>query len=207
MTLDSLPDLDTSGLCLVKTLSTALTCWPYRNTALRDGARTSTRTSSVAKWRTASIHCRPAPPRQTEARSSRTSRSRPWKRRSQAVRERKTSVLRPCRVPNPAKRLNVVQRPKTLFEPQRSNDFAKLGTALGGTPTIVERLPSLRSTCFANGDHQAQISLYQLALGLPYAPVDSLDLLKLRLELTTGQPRFLREGPPRARQGLGPPMP
>src|SRR6266576_1911677 len=44
----------------------------------------------------------------------------PWKRRSQAVRERKTSVLRPCRVPNPAKRLNVVQGPKTLFEPQRS---------------------------------------------------------------------------------------
>src|SRR5947207_14659995 len=38
---DSLPDLDTSGLCLVKTLSTALTCWPFRNTALRDGARTS----------------------------------------------------------------------------------------------------------------------------------------------------------------------
>src|SRR5438552_7149432 len=49
MTLDSLPDLDTSGLCLVKTLSTALTCWPYRNTALRDGARTSTRTSSDAQ--------------------------------------------------------------------------------------------------------------------------------------------------------------
>src|SRR5882672_7917509 len=120
MTLDSLPDLDTSGLCLVKTLSTALTCWPYRNTSLRDGARTSTRSSSVAKWRTASIHCRPAPPRQTEALSSRTSRSRPWKRRSQAVRERKTSVLRACRVPNLAKRLNVVQRPKTLFEPQRS---------------------------------------------------------------------------------------
>src|SRR5437773_9011210 len=39
MTLDSLPDLDTSGLCLVKTLPTALTCWPYRNTALRGGAR------------------------------------------------------------------------------------------------------------------------------------------------------------------------
>src|SRR5437660_4063744 len=49
MTLDSLPDLDTSGLCLVKTLPTALTCWPYRNMALRDGARTSARTSSVAK--------------------------------------------------------------------------------------------------------------------------------------------------------------
>src|SRR2546421_7770131 len=55
MTLDSLPDLDTSGLCLVKTLSTALRCWPYRNTALRDGARTSTHNSSVAKRRTASI--------------------------------------------------------------------------------------------------------------------------------------------------------
>src|SRR5438034_8825531 len=51
----------------------SLTCWPYRNTALRDGARTSTRTSSVAKGRTASIHCRPAPSRQTEALSSRTS--------------------------------------------------------------------------------------------------------------------------------------
>src|SRR3989442_7198795 len=74
MTLDGLPDLDTSGLCLVKTLSTALTCWPYRNTALRDGVRTSTRTSSVAKGRTASTHRRPAPPRQTEALSSRTSR-------------------------------------------------------------------------------------------------------------------------------------
>src|SRR6266699_1000373 len=71
MTLDSLPDLDTSGLCLVKALPTALTGWPSRNTALRDGARTSTRTSSVAKGRTASIHCRPAPPRQTEALSSR----------------------------------------------------------------------------------------------------------------------------------------
>src|SRR6266478_337158 len=47
MTLDSLPDLDTSGLCLVKTLSTALTCWPYRNTALRNDGRTSTRTSAA----------------------------------------------------------------------------------------------------------------------------------------------------------------
>src|SRR2546425_5541273 len=34
---------------------------------------------AVAKGRTASIHCRPAPPRQTEALSSRTSRSRPLK--------------------------------------------------------------------------------------------------------------------------------
>ena len=66
MTLDSLPDLDTSGLCLVKTLSTALTCWPYRNTALRDDGRTSTRTSSVAKG-TASI---PLPARAAEANRS-----------------------------------------------------------------------------------------------------------------------------------------
>src|SRR3989442_3202154 len=64
MTLDSLPDLDTSGLCLVKTLSTALTFWPYRNMALRDGARTSTHNSSVAKRRTASI---PWPTRAAEA--------------------------------------------------------------------------------------------------------------------------------------------
>src|SRR5436309_15683981 len=63
---DSLPDLDTSGLCLVKTLSTALTCWPYRNTALRDDGRTSTRTSSVAKG-TASI---PLPARAAEANRS-----------------------------------------------------------------------------------------------------------------------------------------
>src|SRR2546426_12056988 len=61
-----LPDLDTSGLCLVKTLSTALTCWPSRNMALRDGARTSTRTSSVAKG-TASI---PLPARAAEANRS-----------------------------------------------------------------------------------------------------------------------------------------
>src|SRR3989454_11658105 len=115
-----LPDLDTSGLCLVKTLSTALTCWPSRNMALRDGARTSTRTSSVAKGRTASIHCRPAPPRQTEALSSRTSRSRLLETSQPSGAPAKTSSLRACRVPNPAKRLNVVQRPKTLFEPQRS---------------------------------------------------------------------------------------
>src|SRR5881396_2391810 len=57
MTLDSLSDLDTSGLCLVKTLSRALTCWPFQNTALRDGARTSTRTSSVAKDKTSWTKC------------------------------------------------------------------------------------------------------------------------------------------------------
>src|SRR2546422_73376 len=51
MTLDSLPDLDTSGLCLVKTLFTALTCWPDRNTALRDDGRTSTRWFDALEWR------------------------------------------------------------------------------------------------------------------------------------------------------------
>src|SRR5947208_15387567 len=52
-----------------------------------------------------------------------------------------------CRVPNSAKRLSVVQRPKNPLRATTINDFAKLGTALGGTPTIVERLPS-RATSF-----------------------------------------------------------
>src|SRR2546425_12454744 len=67
MTLDSLPDLEYKRVVSCKDSSTALTCWPYRNTALRDGARTSTRTSSVAKGRTASIHCRSALPRQNRS--------------------------------------------------------------------------------------------------------------------------------------------
>src|SRR5207244_8389176 len=62
-------------------------------------------------------HCRPAPPRQTEALSSRTSRSRPLETSQPSDARAKTSVLRACRVPNPANRLNVVQRPKTLVEP------------------------------------------------------------------------------------------
>src|SRR6266480_2217239 len=138
MTLDSLPDLDTSGLCLVKTLSPALTCWPYRNMALRDGARTSTRTSAVAKGRTASIHCRPAPPRQTEALSSRTSRSRPLE----------TSQPSGARAKNERSESDTIERRAASENPLRAttiNDFAKLGTALGGTPTIVERLPSPHS--------------------------------------------------------------
>src|SRR5438034_404173 len=142
MTLDSLPDLDTSGLCLVKTLSTALTCWPYRNTALRDGARTSTHNSSVAKLRTASIPCRPAPPWQTEALSSRTSRSRPLETSqpsgARAKNERSESVQSSC---------ETVERRAASENPLQAttiNDFARLGTALGGTPTIVERLPGDR---------------------------------------------------------------
>src|SRR5437879_4725332 len=73
MTLDSLPDLDTSGLCLVKTLPTALTCWPYRNTAPRDDGRTHPRALHRSPKGRPRYHCRRAPPRQTEALSSRTS--------------------------------------------------------------------------------------------------------------------------------------
>src|SRR2546421_9101507 len=145
MTLDSLPDLDTSGLCLVKTLPTALTCWPYRNMALRDGARTSTRTSSVAKGRTASIHCRPAPPRQTEALSSRTPRSRPLETSqpsgARAKNERSESV-------QGSYPRETIERRAASENPLRAttiNDCAKLGTALGGTPTIVERLATFSS--------------------------------------------------------------
>src|SRR3989442_1710280 len=141
MTLDSLPDLDTSGLCLVKTLSPALTCWPYRNMALRDGARTSTRTSSVAKGRTASIHCRPAPPRQTEAPSSRTSRSRPLETSQPSGARAKNERSEGVQGSYPGE---TIERRAASENPLRAttiNDFAKLGTALGGTPTIVERLP------------------------------------------------------------------
>src|SRR2546426_1315123 len=142
MTLDSLPDLDTSGLCLVKTLPTALTCWPYRNMALRDGARTSTRTSSAAKGRTASIHCRPAPPRQTEALSSRTSRSRPLKTSQPSGARAKNERSESVQGSSPRE---TIERHAASENPLRAttvNDFGKLGTALGGTPTIVERLPS-----------------------------------------------------------------
>src|SRR2546426_3326711 len=118
MTLDSLPDLDTSGLCLVKTLSTALTCWPSRNGTRRSGTTAehprALRRSPKGRPR---YHCRPAPPRQTDALSSRTSRSRPLETSQPSDVRAKTSVLRACRVPNPANRLNVVQRPKTLVEP------------------------------------------------------------------------------------------
>src|SRR5207244_8596911 len=108
MTLDSLPDLEYKRVVSCKTLSTALTCWPYRNTALRDGARTSTRTAG--------------PRRRGKPKHSHRGHPVPGPGNvaSQAVRERKTSVLRACRVPKPAKRLNVMQRPKTTFEPQRS---------------------------------------------------------------------------------------
>src|SRR5437762_12513275 len=116
MTLDSLPDLDTSGLCLVKTLSKALS---------RVG-RIGTSRSGTAPEHPRALRRSPKGerPRYTAGprRRGKPKHSHrghpvpcPWKRRSQAVRQRKTSVLRACRVPNPAKRLDVVQRPKTLF--------------------------------------------------------------------------------------------
>src|SRR3989454_3027750 len=75
MTLDSLPDLDTSGLCLVKTLSTARVgrIGTRRSGTTAEHPRTLRR-SPKGRPR---YPCRPAPPRQTEALSSRTSRSRP----------------------------------------------------------------------------------------------------------------------------------
>ena len=99
----------------------ALTCWPYRNTALRDDGRTHPRA-----LRRSPKGGRPrytaGPRRRGKPKHSHRGHPVPGprKRRSQAVRERKTSVLRACRVPNPATRLNVVQGPKPLFEPQRS---------------------------------------------------------------------------------------
>src|SRR5947209_12032479 len=104
MTLDSLPDLDTNGLCLVKTLSTALKCWPFRNTALRDDGRTSAHTSSVAKG-TASI---PLPARAAEANRSTLIADIPFSapgnvaaKRCASENERSESV----QVPNAANRL------------------------------------------------------------------------------------------------------
>src|SRR5437879_8418448 len=51
----------------------------------------------------------------TEALSSRTSRSRPPKTSQPSGARAKNKRSESCRVPNPEKRLNVVQRPKTLF--------------------------------------------------------------------------------------------
>src|SRR5207253_7068334 len=120
MTLDSLPDLEYKRVVSCKDSFHGTDVLAVSEHGA-PGRRPNIHTHFVGRQREDGlIHCRPAPPRQTEALSSRTSRSRPWKRRSQAMRERKTSVLGACRVPTPAKRLNVVQRPKTLFEPQRS---------------------------------------------------------------------------------------
>src|SRR5881628_2646142 len=144
MTLDSLPDLDTSGLCLVKTLSTAQTCWPYRNTALRDGARTSTRTSSAKGGRP---RYTAGPRRRGKPKHSHRGHPVPGPRksRSQAVRERKTSVLRACRVPNPAKRLNVVQRPKTLFVERLPRHGQR--RRAGGPPGVTTARTSMAIEC------------------------------------------------------------
>src|SRR5437773_4102110 len=107
MILDSLPDFDTSGLCLVKTLSTALTAseHPRRLRRAPKGGRPRYTARAAEDNRSTLIADIPFPALET---------SQPSGARA------KTGVLRACRVPNPAKRLNVVQRPKTLFEPQRS---------------------------------------------------------------------------------------
>src|SRR5439155_1523083 len=106
------------------------------------GARTSTRTSSVAKGRTASIHCRPAPPRQTEALSSRTSRSRPLKTSQPSGARAKNERSESVQGSSPRE---TIERHAASENPLRAttvNGFAKLGTAPVGSPTIVERRPS-----------------------------------------------------------------
>src|SRR5256712_766108 len=108
MTLDSLPDLEYKRIVSCKDSFHATDVLAVSEHGA-PGRRPNIHT-----------HCRPAPPRQTEALSSRTSRSRPRKTSHPSGARPKTSVLRACRVPNPSKRLNVVQRPKTLFETQRS---------------------------------------------------------------------------------------
>src|SRR5438128_7143493 len=141
MTLDSLPDLDTGGLCLVKTLSTALTCWPFRNTALPTAPEHPRALRRSPKGRPR-YHGRPAPPRQTEALSSRTSRSRPLKTSQPSGARAKNERSESVQGSSPRE---TIERHAASENPLRAttvNGFAKLGTALGGRPTIVERLPS-----------------------------------------------------------------
>src|SRR5881409_1598774 len=111
MTLDSLPDLDTSGLCLVKTLSFHGTDVLAVSEHGAPGRRPNIHAHFVGRQREDGVDTLPA--RAAEANRSTLIADIPFpapeKRRSQAVRERKTSVLRACRVPHPAKRLNVMQ--------------------------------------------------------------------------------------------------
>src|SRR5438876_571636 len=75
MTLDSLPDLDTSGVvsCKDSFHGTDVLAVAEHGGTTAEHPR-ALRRSPKGRPR---YHCRPAPPRQTEALSSRTSRSRP----------------------------------------------------------------------------------------------------------------------------------
>src|SRR5207249_6422634 len=120
MTLDSLPDLEYKLVVSCKDSFHGADVLAVSEHGA-PGRRPNIHTHFVGRQREDGLDTLPA--RAAEANRSTLIADIPfpaWKRRSQAVRERKTRVLRACRVPNPAKRLNVVPRPKTLFEPQRS---------------------------------------------------------------------------------------
>src|SRR5207249_1664038 len=62
-----------------------------------------------------------------------------------SVRERKPSVRRACRVPNPAKRLTVVQRPKTLFVERLPRHGQR--RRAGGPPGVTTARTSMAIEC------------------------------------------------------------
>ena len=118
MTLDSLPDLEYKRVVSCKDSFHGTDVLAVSEHGA-PGRRPNIHTHFVGRQREDGLDTLPA--RAAEANRSTLIADIPFPaRRSQAVRERKTSVLRACRVPNPAKRLNVMQRPKTLLEPQRS---------------------------------------------------------------------------------------
>src|SRR5438876_3868033 len=123
MTLDSLPDLECKRAVSCKDSFHGTDVLAVSEHGA-PGRRPNIHAHFVGRQREDGLDTLPA--RAAEANRSTLS---PWKRRSQAVRKRKTGVLRACRVPNPAKRLNVVQRPKTLFEPQRSMTSRSQGSS------------------------------------------------------------------------------
>ena len=118
MTLDSLPDLDTSGLCLVKTLSFHGTDVLAVSEHGAPGRRPNIHAHFVGRQREDGLDT--LPPRAAEANRSTLIADIPFPAPENVAAKRCASEKRACRVPNPAKRLNVMQRPKTLFEPQRS---------------------------------------------------------------------------------------
>src|SRR5256712_11761430 len=128
MTLDSLPDLDTSGLCLVKTLSNGTDVLAVSEHGA-PGRRPNIHAHFVGRQREDGLDTLPA-------RAAEPSGARAKNERSESVQgsEPRETIERRAASENPLRATTI-------------NDCAKLGTALGGTPTIVERLPS-RATSF-----------------------------------------------------------
>src|SRR5438128_1022931 len=119
MTLDSLPDLEYKRVVSCKDSFHGTDVLAVSEHGA-PGRRPNIHAHFVGRQREDGLDTRPAPPRTTEALSSRTSRSRPWKRRSQAVRERKPSVLRACRGGNVRKRVNEKGRCNLRFAKRTS---------------------------------------------------------------------------------------